>query len=480
MIGRWIAGAGLSGLAHMGAAAAILWTVAPQSVRDQAVPETQMQLDAWAVERSQAAETTPDSAKAEAGDASGANLSQGAIPQTRAAAATVSAAKVAAISALGARASVVENAAEAATALATPTETIATVTTPPAEAAAVQVAALSVAPASAALPVETAPTSSPEPEQVAQREAPSQPLSQSQPMSESVAEATDQARPALAAEPEVTRSKAALAFATAGDGPVDPVSLAAFQSFMQPGDLGGAAADVRDGIAGLLSQVPCSRMQVQFQPETNTLQLTGHVPEDGLRAPVLAALQGQMGANITVADNLLILPRPQCGALAGISAVGLAQSTDQITNPLLVGEDTHARAFSYAEGEALVLDLAGADYDSYVYVDFFDAAGNVIHLSPNEFTPLELVPAEAPLKIGADAPLEAGVPGLYIEIGPPFGQEIAVAFASSAPLYEGTRPLVEPAAAYLEWLTERVSAAREANPDFKGEWVYFFVTTGPK
>ena len=51
---------------------------------------------------------------------------------------------------------------------------------------------------------------------------------------------------------------------------------------------------------------------------------------------------------------------------------------------------------------------------------------------------------------------------------------------ASVPLYDGLRPLVEPADAYLAWMRERVAAARAANPDFKGEWVYFFVTTAPE
>lgn len=45
------------------------------------------------------------------------------------------------------------------------------------------------------------------------------------------------------------------------------------------------------------------------------------------------------------------------------------------------------------------------------------------------------------------------------------------------PLYAGTRPLVEPAAPYLAWLKQQVRAARAEHADFKGEWVYFFVTT---
>jgi hypothetical protein len=268
-----------------------------------------------------------------------------------------------------------------------------------------------------------------------------------------------------------------LAFQGSGGGAVDPVSLSAFQSFMAPGDLSGAAADVRDGIAGVLSAVPCSRLQVEFDPAENTLLVAGHVPEPELRSSVVAAMQVQMGSDIPVRDNLLILPRPQCGALAGIASVGLPQSTDQITNPLLVGESTHAREFRYTEGSPLVMALQGADYDAFVYVDYFDADGNVLHLTPNQFTPLTLTPAEGALQIGSETVLAAGEPGLYIEIGPPFGQEIAVAFASSVPLYEGTRPLVEPAEPYLFWLRDRVSNARASNPDFKGEWVYFFVTT---
>lgn len=281
---------------------------------------------------------------------------------------------------------------------------------------------------------------------------------------------------AAAAAPQGARVKATLTF-PGGAGGVDPVSLAAFQSFMQPGDAAAGADRLRDGLAGLLAQVPCSRLQVSFVPDTATLQVKGHIPEDGLRGPVLAALREQMGADIAVSDSILILPRPQCGALSGIADVGLPQSTDQITNPLLVGADTHARVLDYARGDRLWFDLTAPDYAAYVYVDYFDAGGDVIHLAPNEQSPLRRAEAKSALRVGAR---EAGAPGLQIVVGPPYGQEIAVAFAASAPLYEGLRPLIEPAAPYLEWLKARVAQARAADPDFKGEWVYFFVTTADR
>ncbi|MDU9005945.1 DUF4384 domain-containing protein [Sedimentitalea todarodis] len=276
----------------------------------------------------------------------------------------------------------------------------------------------------------------------------------------------------ILSEPE--KMTAALAYSGADDGEVDPASVAAFQSFVHPEDAPSQGTTVRDAVSDLLAQVPCSRLQVEFDPTTAMLRVNGHIPEDGLRTPVLKALQTQMGTDITLSDHILILPRPQCGALAGISNVGLPQSTDQLTNPLLVGADTHVRALNFVREERLYFNLTAPDYDAYIYVDYFDADGNVLHLSPNDQIAQRMVPAKSDVRVGARSPEDDG---LQIFVGPPYGQEISAAFAASVPLYDTPRPLIEPAAAYLEWLKGKVATARQNNPDFKGEWVYFFVTT---
>ncbi|MCL6284964.1 DUF4384 domain-containing protein [Ruegeria sp. 2012CJ41-6] len=460
----WLAGIAISLLAHLAAGFILLWSLDPDTMPDQPVPESRMQLSAYRVERSEARSATPESEAAAAEDASGARLGQGAIPRARAKPVIptpeptrITKANSLALSADATKGQTVQPAFAAPQALsATPVPAAQIAASRPAD----QTKAITAA-AITALPL-------------ANRPADAQPLAQTTPPTTALP-ATEATPVALSqAEPTVTRAKAALAFSGSGEGPVDPVSLAAFQSFMAPEAAGDSAAELRDGIAGILAQIPCARMQVQFEPATNTLQLVGHVPEDGMRAPVLQALRAQMGADIAVADTLLILPRPQCGALTGIAGVGLPQSTDQITNPLLVGEDTHAREFRYMQGQQLILDLTAPDYDAYLYVDYFDAKGQVIHLSPNDSVPLTLATAKSALRVGAERP---GDSGLYITIGPPYGQEIAVAFAASQPLYDDTRPLVEPAGPYLDWMKARVAEARAKNPEFKGEWVYFFVST---
>jgi hypothetical protein len=304
-------------------------------------------------------------------------------------------------------------------------------------------------------------------------------LSPTAPAAEALDTAATQslATPAPPAMPQVARATAALAWTGDADESVDEVALAAIQSFMQPSDIAALRPGrVRDALTTLLASVPCSRIQAAFIPETGELELRGHIPEGDLRAPVLEAVRAQMGGAIGVTDNLLILPRPQCGALAGISAVDLPQSTDQLTNPLLVGPDAHAVNHSFVEGQRMTFDVTAPDYDAYIHIDYFDADGTVIHLKPNEFAPTKLYEAKSTLAFGM---LEDDGSGIEIFIGPPFGQEIAVAFATSVPLHDGDRPIREPAGPYLEWLQERVTEARAEHPDFKGEWVYFFITTRP-
>ena len=262
-----------------------------------------------------------------------------------------------------------------------------------------------------------------------------------------------------------------------GNKSVDPTSLAAIQAFIQQGDIDQSQSnigEVRDGISQTLGTIPCSRVQAQFVPEDGTLQLNGHIPEENLREPVIIAMQQQMGGDITVVDNMLILPRPQCSIISAITAVGLPQSTDQLTNPLLIGEDAHVKEYSYQQGDRLKLEMTSPHYNAHIYVDYFDASGMVLHLQPNEIVSSNYQAANTNLSIGKEI---AGQPSLKIMIAPPFGQEIAVAFASSENLYDALRPTIEPAKPYLNFLKKKIDQARLSNNEFKGEWVYFFIST---
>ena len=529
----WTAALAASLVFHAGAGAALMIALRPDPVDNQPRPQTEMQVESYALDRSEAAEARPDALEAPAETAEGDRLGSGAIPQSAARPAEAPpAARLSAAQTTAAPVTEAETPAETAplampvaarlgdtapassTIVATeaPVQSSGSVTPPettalpsaavtstpvrtdfatatgitpaslPVQAtAAIQQPGTALAPSSepavtlAALSAEApaAQASGPDAQPLTPATATAAPLATAPATPDAVAALATTSAPLPESESQPDQIRATLAFPGGREG-IDPASLAAFQSFMEPGDVTGGGDPLRDGVSALLAQVPCSRLQVGFDPETTTLTVKGHVPEADLRAPVLAALRDQMGADITVSDDILILPRPQCGALSGIGNVGLPQSTDQITNPLLIGEDTHARVLDFVKDDRLFFDITAPDYAAYVYVDYFDADGNVLHLSPNQQSPLTRAEPDTALRIGTANDDETG---LRLFIGPPYGQEIAVAFAASEPLYEGLRPLVEPAAPYLDWLKSRVAEARQRYPDFKGEWVYFFVTT---
>lgn len=507
----WALGLAASALVHAGGAAALLISLTPNPLPQQPTPESSLNLQAHRIPRSEAVPQAPQGEQAPESQAQSQGLAASSIPRSKAQAKTPAAASLAPAAAQApaaapahAPSSKLASAPASAAHLpdVRPAAFSAQVAEPQsAQAAPAQAALQQAAPAAAAVKPATAATAAPvllaaaqkpaialantaapltsaapaqpNPADLPQTLPASQPSPEAQPVSAPLPDTTPPALQTPAATPDAPRIKAALAF-QGGSGDIDPVSLAAFQSFMQPGDAVAEGDPLRDGVSGILAAVPCSRLQVAFVPESATLEVRGHLPKDGLRSPVLAALQAQMGADITVSDQMRLLPRPQCGALAGISSVGLPQSTDQITNPLLVGEDAHARVLDYSGGDRLFFDLTAPDYPAYVYVDYFDAGGAVLHLSPNELVPLTEAAPKSALRVGAK---EAGDPGLQISVGPPYGQEIAVAFAASHPLYDGTRPLSEPAAPYLDFLRTQVAEARAEHPDFKGEWVYFLITT---
>lgn len=511
----------ISGLAHLGLAAGLAWALAPRPVPDQPPRESRLTVEAYQVERSTATEQQPTTEATAAEDAKGAALAAGAVPQSRArpaappeqrlTAASTDGQPAAAAPARGDAVTLAETAAEplapaiapaetlasaapqvqAAPAASMPTQTLTARLTPtvplPADvvvaptvavatpqAVAVTLAVARTAPLPETIPVAlTAPTATPPAQPLAAAAPTSEPATPTEAQADIAASLAPKGADLAAIAPPAEKGKATLAFA-GPEGTLDPKSLAAIQAFMQPGDAASAASEVRDGIAGLLASVPCARLQVEYDPDAGALTLRGHIPEDGLRAPVLAALAAEIGPGIPVKQDLRLLPRPQCGALAGIGEVGLPQSSELYGNPRIIGADGYVAEEHYTAGQYVHFSMEGLDYPAYVYVDYFFADGTVAHLVPNDTVPLSLLAPKARFTVGSETP---GPGELALQVGPPYGQEIAVAFAASVPLYEGLRPLSEPAETYLAFLKERVAATRAATPDFKGEWVYFFIST---
>ena len=275
-------------------------------------------------------------------------------------------------------------------------------------------------------------------------------------------------------------TRAAIAWSGDSNMVLDEQSLAAIQSFMQPGEVARSASfggSVRDGIGAALAQFPCSRLQAAFQPETGQLEIRGHVPAPALKADVVAMLEQSVGGAIPVGSSLLVLPAPQCGVLEAAEGLGFLQSKDQENDPLEVGKEAQAQILSFEETQRVVFSLQAPEFDAYIYVDYYDKDGTVVHVLPNSYLEDNRYPANANFTLGDGQ--DAGG-GLEMRVAPPFSQDIAVVLGTTHPLHEAQRPLQEDAEEYLSWLRNRIRDIQIEAPEFRGEWAYLFVRTGPQ
>lgn len=235
---------------------------------------------------------------------------------------------------------------------------------------------------------------------------------------------------------------------------------------------------LRNALVTSLNNVNCARAQTVYDPETGAIDLRGHVKNETDRNTLLSAVSKQLGGSLPVQDRLQRLDAPQCNVLVQLAEMPLPQSVEQLTNPLIIGADLQTRSYAFQNGQVMKFDLAGADYDGWLYLDYYDNKGQVLHLLPNAYIPPLFLKANAPLAFGDGSSDDPTHGKFEMRVSPPFGQDIVVAMISNEPLFE-VRPTVENAEAYLVDLAAKVSELKDQSGDFKGEWVYLFVETLP-
>ncbi|MDM0117215.1 DotU family type IV/VI secretion system protein [Variovorax sp. J22R133] len=114
-----------------------------------------------------------------------------------------------------------------------------------------------------------------------------------------------------------------------------------------------------------------------------------------------------------------------------------------------------ARDGQLREGDKVTLQLTNADFDGYIWVDYYTADGSVLHFFAGR----------GQARLGAREQIELGTdtPASWL-VAPPFGTVMVTALASPAPFGDTTdRPPFEQASAYLLRLREMLGNNRAAD-----------------
>jgi hypothetical protein len=209
------------------------------------------------------------------------------------------------------------------------------------------------------------------------------------------------------------------------------------------GPIGSPTPDeLRMRLAAATAGFECASLGYTLLPD-RSVRLSGHVAsaEDltQLRRAVAAIPGiGQPGFAVQV------MGRPHCDVVALLTPLAEPASRDGLGLAFAGG------ANGIHIGERPSFDIRAPDFDSYLYVDYFDSGGQVLHLFPNARDRFNLRPWRNHLALFKSP--------LWTVCGN-VGRQLVTVIAAERPLFPGRRPEIEDAGAYIASLGEAIRAA---------------------
>jgi hypothetical protein len=212
-----------------------------------------------------------------------------------------------------------------------------------------------------------------------------------------------------------------------------------------------APAPTPAAIATTLSRIPCAALVGNVDGHAVTVHgLLSTPPGPGGLQEQLAALPGVATVQLDVAQ----VGRDKCPVLSALGPYWAAyrQAGGGAAIRLAGG---HGPDAPLTEGDSLMVDVTTPAVESYIAVDYYSLDGSVTHLLPNARARDNRAPPNYTATIGS-----LGEWG----IGKPFGAELVVLMTTPAPLFDGVRPISEPAAGYLADMADRLDKMRAKGP----------------
>jgi serine/threonine protein kinase len=196
-------------------------------------------------------------------------------------------------------------------------------------------------------------------------------------------------------------------------------------------------AAIRTQVETLLTGLKCASARTHLTDD-GTLSLEGFVSRAEDLTRIRSAVT-KMAGNAKIQTDLSVQPEPFCEILRILQPLqpfGMPAGAA----PRLEFNNADQR---YRTGEKLVVTASmGRAFEGYLYVDYIDSDGSVVHLLPSSRqTQNHMLPGQAIVLGSLDTTDVAG--DFVYEIQPPLGPGMVIAFASRQRLLEAPRSHVE-------------------------------------
>ncbi len=228
------------------------------------------------------------------------------------------------------------------------------------------------------------------------------------------------------------------------------------------------ATALRSAVASALAPIGCSLVHGEAGEPGGTVTLTGVAGQGAPEAALHRAIT-DAAPTATVDWRVQDFEGPYCPTLDAL-------------RPIAYSAAARSGGFSMAlrngnrplkDGELITVDVKTPDFPAWLLVDYFEHDGTVVHLHP---TPKDPARSYAPDTRESFGDPTAG--GERWEVGAPYGTDMVVALASSAPLFTRKRKDLEQTDEYLRALQAAIAAARRHDARLAVDAVV--LKTGPR
>jgi hypothetical protein len=220
-------------------------------------------------------------------------------------------------------------------------------------------------------------------------------------------------------------------------------------------------------IQQLLAQQQCARVSVNLQ--AGLVELGGLVTSTSQGAEIRKIVESVKGVTqVKGTEKFEIMPRPFCAVLDLLEPVK-KQAEDRGID-LVTGLNKAGHIPDYYDAEPfLITGKTPTKFNSYVYVDYYAADGNVGHLLPSSFQKTNRLTSNQSFAVPD---------GSYEKLmsAQPAGLELITVIASKMPLFSMVRN-DEPAESYLKELRQALSK-ENVRPDVTA--TFHFIRTRPQ
>ena len=213
------------------------------------------------------------------------------------------------------------------------------------------------------------------------------------------------------------------------------------------------AAKIRQdpGVTEMMAQRQCGDILVEV--DRCIVRLQGRIESAEQLARIRGVVQSIRGITYINDTSVRIVEAPFCEVMALLEPLQKHAETHDFGLKVRLINKEGKKSPVYVQGENLIIEVTTpAQFESFVYVDYYSTDGKVYHLFPNPQEALNFLPPRSVYTVGQPD-------GKHVELKPlpPFGRELIAVMATKQPLVftpKVPRYDPEPAGLYLDQLRQ--------------------------